>query len=129
MNKRLILMVICIAFTPRASQTQAQNVPMVITSDYYAQPKTLILHALNNSGKDITGYMVTVRQKNPDGSVDMQGWSGATSDLLFALVDIQMAKDPIVEEHTRHDNGTGLFAAGTSQDITMYNVDGSALAV
>jgi hypothetical protein len=32
-------------------------VPVVITSDYYAQPKVLVLHALNNSGKDITGYI------------------------------------------------------------------------
>jgi len=124
MKKRLLLPVLCLAFGIRISgQTQTQPGPLMITSDYYAEPKTLILHALNNSGRDITGYMVTIRQRNPDGSVDMQGWTGATSDMLSVLVDIQMAKGPIAEEHTRRENGTGLFAAGTTRDIEMYNVD------
>ena len=45
-------------------------VPVVITSDYYAGPKVLVLQALNNSGKDISGYTMIIRHKNADGTVD-----------------------------------------------------------
>src|SRR6266403_123582 len=46
---------------------------VVITSDYYAQPKVLVVHALNNSGKDITGYTFIIRHKNADGTIDKGG--------------------------------------------------------
>jgi hypothetical protein len=47
MKNQLLLPGLCLSFAIGISgQTQAQNVPMVITSDYYAQPKTLVLHAL-----------------------------------------------------------------------------------
>jgi hypothetical protein len=129
MRKAIVLVAVLGALAIQiSSEAQAQQLSLVITSEYYAQPKTLILHVLNNSGKDITGYMVTIRQRNLDGSVDMQGWSGATSDMLLALVDIQMAKDPVAEEHARRENGTGLFATGTTLDITMPNVDGPGVA-
>ena len=58
-----------LAFIAGATQVQAQTVPVVITSDYYAQPKVLVLHALNNSGKDITGYTIVTRYKKPDGTI------------------------------------------------------------
>jgi hypothetical protein len=48
-------------------------VPVVITYDYYAQRKVLVVHALNNSGKDITGYTIIIRHKNPDGTLDKSG--------------------------------------------------------
>ncbi|MGB6499413.1 MAG: hypothetical protein WBF09_20620 [Candidatus Acidiferrum sp.] len=41
---------------------------LVITSDYYAAPKVLVLHVLNDSGKDITGYTIIIRHKNADTS-------------------------------------------------------------
>jgi hypothetical protein len=59
--------------------------PVVITSDYYAQPKVLVLHALNNSGKDITGYTMIIRHKNADGTLDENGRSETTSDMLNVL--------------------------------------------
>jgi hypothetical protein len=46
---------------------------VVITSDYYPQPKALVLHALNNSGKDITGYTIIIRHKNPDRTLKKSG--------------------------------------------------------
>ncbi len=61
---------------------------MVITSDYYAQPKKLVLHALNNSGKDIVGYTILIRHKNPDGTLDKGGWSASGSDMLNLLISI-----------------------------------------
>jgi hypothetical protein len=57
-------MLLCISSAIRTPcQTQAQNVPVSITSDYYVQPKVLVLHAFNNSGKDIIGYHITIRNK------------------------------------------------------------------
>jgi hypothetical protein len=69
-------------------------VPAVITSDYYAQPKVLVVHAFNNSGKDITGYTIILRHKNPDGALGTSGWTENTSDMLSVLITTQMAKDP-----------------------------------
>ena len=64
--KPAIAAVLCAASAIRTSgQAPVQTVPVVITSDYYAQPKVLILHALNNSGKDITGYIFLMSHKNP----------------------------------------------------------------
>ncbi len=105
---------------------------MVITSDYYAQPKKLVLHALNNSGKDIVGYTILIRHKNPDGTLDKGGWSASGSDMLNLLISIQMAKDPTASERIRQQNvgnealnaaGNGIFAAGTTRDITMNGID------
>src|SRR6266481_2144757 len=99
MKNQLLLPVLCLAFAIGISgQTQAQNVPMVITSDYYAQPKVLILHARNNSGRDIIGYTITIRHKNPDGTLDQGGWSASGSDMLYVLISTQMAKDPTASE-------------------------------
>lgn len=114
---------------PTVQSEQPKTLPaIVITSDYYAQPKTLILHALNNSGRDITGYIITIRHKNPDGTVD-KGWSGATSDMLSSLITIQMAKDPAAEERAQRENGIGPFTTGTTLDITMYNVNSPDVVV
>ena len=70
--KSTIVTVLCVAgfaiWTPCHAQTQ--TVPVEFTSDYYAQPKVLVLHVLNNSGKDIIGYTFIIRHKNPDGTVD-----------------------------------------------------------
>ncbi len=127
MNKRLLLPLLCIVFAPGTSQAQVQKVPVAITWDYYAQPKTLIVRALN-SGKDITGYTVTIRHKNPDGTLDKGGWTETTSDMLGVLVAIQLAKDPAAEERMHGERNDGLFVAGTTRDTTLNGVnDGSAL--
>ncbi len=96
--------------------------PLVITSDYYAQPKTLIVHALNNSGKDIVGYTLTIRNKLPDGTLDKGGWSETSSDMLGVLVTIQLAKDPAVEERERKSDH-GIFFAGTTRDMPMNGIN------
>src|SRR5258706_13542443 len=87
---------------------------VVITSDYYAQPKVLVLHALNNSGKDITGYTIIIRHKNADGTIDKGGWTENTSDMLNVLITTQMAKDPTSSEQMRQENiRNNAFPAGT----------------
>jgi hypothetical protein len=119
-----IAFALCVlAITPRASHAQSRAVPVVITSDYYAQPKVLVLHALNNSGKDITGYNIIMRHKNQNGTVDKGGWSSSMSDMLSVLITTQMAKDPIAEERRQREYGNGPFIAGTTRDITITGVN------
>jgi hypothetical protein len=104
---------------------------LVVTSDYYAQPKVLVLHLFNGSGKDITGYNIIMRHKNQDGTVDKGGWSSTMSDMLSVLITTQMAKDPSASERTRLENsgnrvfpaGTGIFVAGESRDITLTGIN------
>jgi hypothetical protein len=112
--------------------------PLVITSDYYAHPKVLVLHALNNSGKDITGYTIIIRHKNPDGTIDNGGRTENTSDMLSVLITSQMAKDPSASERILQQNignglfpaGTGIFVAGETRDMTLTGIDsGSQLDI
>ena len=137
--KWTVAAVLCIAFAIRTSgQAQVQNVPVVITSDYYAQPKVLVLHALNNLGKDITGYTMIIRHKNPDGTVDNGGRTEHTSDMLSLLITTQMAKDPDASDRVRMQNvantsfpaGTGIFVAGETRDMTLTGINsGSELDI
>jgi hypothetical protein len=46
---------------------------LVITSDYYAQPKVLVVHLFNGSGKDITGYTIIIRHKKAAGASSASG--------------------------------------------------------
>ena len=115
---------------------RAQTVPVVFTSDYYAQPKVLVLHALNNSGKDITGYTFIIRHKNPDGTVDKSGYSSTTSDMLSTLITTQMAKDGAASERIRPQEngnnvlGNGIFLAGETRDTTFTGISsGSELDI
>jgi hypothetical protein len=103
--------------------------PVAITWDYYAQPKTLIVHALNNSGKDISGYTILIRYKNPDGTIDKGGRTEYTTDMLSVLITTQMAKDPAVSERIRLEStvfnapGNGIFVAGETRDMTLPGID------
>jgi hypothetical protein len=108
-----LLVLLSVSVCARASQ--AQNVPLAITYDYYAQPKTLIVHALNNSGKDITAYTISIRHKLPDGTLDKGGWSETLSDMLSELVTMQMGKDPPLRSA---NNGKVQWRAGAMQLAT-----------
>jgi len=112
--------------------------PLAITWDYYAQPKTLVVHTLNNSGKDITGYTIVIRHKNPDGTLDKGGWTENTSDMLSVLIIAQMAKDPAASERMRQQDigynslaaGNGIFLAGETRDMTLPGINsGSELDI
>jgi hypothetical protein len=59
---------------------------LAITSDYYAQPKVLVLHLFNGSGKDITGYTIVIRHKKADGTLDENGRSESMEDMLGVLI-------------------------------------------
>jgi hypothetical protein len=138
--KSTILAVLCVAFSLGASPAQGQTVPVVITSDYYAQPKVLVLHALNNSGKDIIGYTIVIRHKNTDGTIDkVAGMTTYLTDNLSVLIAAQMAKDPTASERTRRENtgnvalnaaAIGIFVADETRDMTMtYINSGSELDI
>jgi hypothetical protein len=118
--KTVILVVAYLAFAIWVSgQTPVQTVPVMITSDYYAQPKVLVLHTLNNSGKDITGYSIIIRHKNPDGTIDKgSGRTESTSDMMSVLIRQQMAKDLAV-----FPAGMGVFVAGEKRDMTLTGID------
>jgi hypothetical protein len=104
--------------TPSGAQPQAQKVPVMVTWNYYPQPKSLVLHLVNNSGKDITAYDVTVKNKYIDGKQDDPCCLQHTYNMLNRWVEIQTAKDPAAAE--RRDRETnGIFAAGTTRDIIL----------
>src|SRR5882672_6818404 len=128
MNKRLLLTLLCLAFAIRTpGQAQVQKVPVAVTWDYRAETKTLLVHATNNSGKDIVAYYISIRHKLPDGTWDKQSLSGRTLDSISTLVGIQMSKGTAAYERRLQESG--LFTAGTTQDIICYNVNGSDMEV
>ena len=131
MNGRLLLVLLCIAFTPLASQAQVQKV--VITSDYYAQPRVLVLHTLNSTGKDIVGYTIIIQHKNPDGTLDKGGRTENTTDMLSALITAQMAKDRAGQQNSGNNAlnaGNGIFVAGETRDMTLTGINsGSELDI
>jgi hypothetical protein len=108
-------------------------VPVAITSDYYAQPKVLVVHARNDSGKDISGYTIVIRHKNPDGTVE-EGRTETTSDMLAVLINRELAKDPAASESVRMQNsanesfpaGTGIFVAGENREMTLTGINGGS---
>src|SRR5882762_3487995 len=134
MNRRLLLTLLSLAFAIRTSGQAQGMVPLVITSDYYAQPKVLVLHALNNSGKDINGYTIIIRHKKADGTLDENGRSESMEDMLGLLITSQMAKDPGASESTRQQNsanaifpkGYGIFLAGETRDKTLTGIDSAS---
>lgn len=134
--KATILAVLCVAFAIQTSgQAQSHAVPVVITSDYYAAPKVLVLHALNNSGKDIVGYTFVTRYKKPDGTIDQGARGENTTDMLSLLITIEMAKEPGASESIRqqlsgikslNEAGNGIFFAGQTRDTTLNGINNAS---
>lgn len=91
---------------------------VAVTWNYYPQPKMLVLHLTNISGKDITAYNLTVRNKYADGTQDDPCCGvQSSSELLGGLIAAQMAKGTPSEEIVERGNNT--FAAGTTRDQTV----------
>lgn len=120
--KSAVVTVLCVVSAIRASgQARVQSVPVVFTTDYYAQTKTLIVHATNNSGKDIMGYYLVVQKKLPNGSLAPQGneFMGQYADMLDAWAYVQTSKDPERYERQWESRSGGIFHAGASRDISL----------
>jgi hypothetical protein len=135
MRSTIVAVLSILAFAPRASHAQSHAVPVVITWDYYAQPKVLVLHALNNSGKDIVGYTFVTRYKKPDGTIDQGSRGENTTDMLSLLISSEMAKDPGASESIRlqnsgtkmfNDSGNGIFFAGQTRDTTLTGINSAS---
>jgi hypothetical protein len=123
MNKRLLyLMLFCIVFAPRTSgqtpEVQKRPVPVAVTSNYYPQPKSLLLHLVNNSSKDITAYAITVKNKYADGTHD-DDLLQQQYNMLNRLIEIQTAKDPAAQERRERELGDGIMFAGTTRTATL----------
>jgi hypothetical protein len=105
---------------------------LAITSDYHAQPKVLVLHLFNGSGKDITGYTIVIRHKKADGTLDENGRSESMEDMLGPLITSQMAKDLGAPESVRQQNpavfptGYGVFLADETRDKTLNGINSAS---
>lgn len=97
------------ASTPIPTATSKPN-PVAIDWHYDAEQQLLTLHLVNNSGKDITAYNISITRKYADGSADGSPTSESMEEMLGGAVNSQLTKDSI---HQRDGNGT--FAAGTSK--------------
>lgn len=124
--KSVVVTVLCVVSAMRSSgQAQVQSVPVFFTTDYYAQTRTLIVHATNNSGKDIMGYYLVVQKKLPNGSLASQGneLMGQYADMLDAWAYVQTSKDPEKYERQWEARGEGVFHAGATRDLSLAGVD------
>jgi hypothetical protein len=102
-----------------ASPAQAQKVPVAVTWNYYPQPKSLALHLVNISGKDITAYEVTVKNKYIDGTSDNPCCLQRQYNMLDRQIEIELAKDPDAAERRDRETGNGIFFAGTTREIVL----------
>src|SRR5580692_6084112 len=120
MNK-LFLAVLCILFVLLGSPARAQNVPVMVTWEYRGRTEPFVVRITNNSGKDIVGYVIGERQKLPDGTVDKSTYGANMSDLMLNEAYGQLSKNPAAYERQQAATNNGIFAAGTTRDITMGN--------
>jgi hypothetical protein len=116
-------MLFCIAFAPRTSgqtpEVQKRSVPVAVTWNYYPQPKSLLLHLVNNSGKNITAYAITVKNKYADGTHDDDPLR-QHYNMLNRFIEILTAKDPTAQERRERELGDGIMFAGTTRDVVLH---------
>jgi len=123
-----IVAVLCLAFaiwtsgqTQEVLKQEVQKVPVAITWDYEAQHKMLTLHLVNNTGKDITAYNISIAERYADGSTNyLDGRPNdihdhqQMRDLLNVMIDVQQAKWGWNAFGGKYGNGT--FPAGARRD-------------
>jgi hypothetical protein len=130
--KSVGLAVLCVVFAMgTCGQAQVQSVPVFFTTDYYAQTRTLIVHATNNSGKDIMGYYLVVQKKLPNGSLAPQGneFMGQYADMLDPWAYVQTSKDPDKYERQWESSSEGVFHTNATRNISLAGVDDSNVVV
>ena len=104
------------AVPDQSSEASVQKVPVALIWNYYPQPKTLVLHLTNISGKDITEFSVAGKKTYTDGRrEDLQH----IYTMLSRLVEIQTAKDQALVERRDRESGNGIFLAGTTRDVVF----------
>src|SRR5208282_4499808 len=80
------------------------------------------IHATNNSGKEISGYYISLRYSRPAETRNNPGLGGSSQDMMEAFVAIQMSKDSAAFERSMQDRGLGPFSAGTTREVILNNI-------
>ena len=145
-----ILVCAVLAFAVRASgQSQEVRALGVVIESWRYDPaeKIVILHLVNNSGKDVTGFNISIAERYADGTTDyVEGRPNdihghqMMQDLLLPMINFQTglarrggmvtvragvvtAPKNGLEQQIMHQqllqnlSGNGTFAAGTSRDF------------
>jgi hypothetical protein len=103
-----------------AVRADLQRVPLAVTWNYYPQPKSLVLHLLNNSGKNITSYNISVKNKYTDGTHDDPCCLQHQYNMLNRQIEIETAKDPVAQERRERELGDGVMFAGAARDVVLH---------
>lgn len=107
------------ASSDQSSQALVQKVPVALTWNYYPQPKSLVLHLVNNSGKNVTSYNISVKNKYTDGTHDDPCCLQHQYSMLNRQIEIETAKDPIAQERRERELGDGVMFAGVTRDVVL----------
>jgi hypothetical protein len=118
-------------------RSQLPNSLTAVAIDWHYDPQQqmLILHLVNNSGKDITAYDISITQKYAVGSTDPSFFDGSPvnpgermEDMLGAVIQRELTKSdgpklhgaawsgPVGQKPGPVAGGNGTFAAGTTRD-------------
>jgi hypothetical protein len=103
-----------------AVRADLQRVPLAVTWNYYPQPKSLVLHLVNNSGKNITSYNISVKNKYTDGTHDDPCCLQHQYNMLNRQIEIETAKDPVAQERRERELGDGVMFAGAARDVVLH---------
>jgi hypothetical protein len=106
--------------TPAPGGADLQSVPLAVTWNYYPQPKSLVLHLVNNSGKNITSYNISVKNKYTDGTHDDPCCLQHQYNMLNRQIEIETAKDPAAQERRERELGDGVMFAGAERDVVLH---------
>jgi hypothetical protein len=139
-----IMAVLCLAL---AIRTSGQTPGVVIESWHYDPVgKTVTLHLVNRSNKDVTAFNISIAEKYADGSTNYVDGTPSdihdhqmVEDMLLAMINIQaglvrhgggiavagagLSKEQAMQEAARQaavPQGNGTFAAGTSRDVVDH---------
>ena len=116
MHKRLsyLALVLSLAF---ATSLRAGPLGAVIVSwDIDSAKNTVTLHMLNNSGKDITFFSVSIKETYPNG-VNEHQYSQETPDVSFLFDDPTYPHHESLREH--YHGGNGTWQAGTPREVMI----------
>lgn len=113
--KRILVLCAVLAFALPVSG-QSQQVPLgVVIEGWHYDPlqKTLTLHLVNHSHKDVTAFNISIAEKYTDGSTNPWYAEGIPHNLQ----DSQRMEDML---GLLLNTGKKAFAAGTTHDHVMY---------
>jgi hypothetical protein len=88
-------------------QTELPKTLSPVSIAWHYTEGMLTLHLVNNSGKDITAYSVSIGRKYADGTADMPGSSAIGAEFLSGFIYAQLPRGAEIQDAT--------FAAGASR--------------